>query len=81
MNTRRVATGDGRSSVGSYWRSGLALKVTVAWALIPFVLIVRRWPIGWRLVACLAMLGPGTRVVSPCLGKRYATRFGLIGFV
>jgi Dolichyl-phosphate-mannose-protein mannosyltransferase len=37
---------------------GLALKVTVAWALVPFVLIVRRWPIGWRFAASVAMLMP-----------------------
>ncbi len=37
---------------------GLAQKITVAWALIPFLLIVRRWPIGWRLAASAAMLIP-----------------------
>ena len=38
--------------------TGLALKITVAWALIPFVLIVRRWPIGWRIVVSAAMVMP-----------------------
>jgi hypothetical protein len=37
---------------------GLALKITVAWALIPCMVVVRRWPIGWRVVACVAMLVP-----------------------
>lgn len=37
---------------------GLALKITVAWALIPFFLMVRRWPVGWRLAASAAMLAP-----------------------
>ncbi len=37
---------------------GLALKITVAWALIPFVLIVRRWPIGVRIAAAVAMMTP-----------------------
>ena len=37
---------------------GLALKITVAWALIPFVLILRRWPIGRRLIASASMLIP-----------------------
>ena len=39
--------------------SGLALKITVGWALIPFCLIVRRWPKGWRMAASIAMLAPG----------------------
>ena len=38
--------------------TGLALKITVGWALIPFFLIVRRWPLGWRVVASIAMLAP-----------------------
>ncbi len=38
--------------------TGLALKVTSAWILIPYCLMVRRWPIAWRLGASLAMLGP-----------------------
>jgi Dolichyl-phosphate-mannose-protein mannosyltransferase len=37
---------------------GLALKVTTVWALIPFVLIVRRWSMPWRLTASAAMLAP-----------------------
>ena len=37
---------------------GLALKLTVAWSLIPFVLIVIRWPIAWRTGAAAAMLSP-----------------------
>ncbi len=38
--------------------TGLALKITTSWVLIPFVLIVRRWPIAWRLAASAAMLVP-----------------------
>jgi Dolichyl-phosphate-mannose-protein mannosyltransferase len=38
--------------------TGLALKITVVWVLIPFVLIVRRWPIGWRLATSAVMLVP-----------------------
>jgi 4-amino-4-deoxy-L-arabinose transferase-like glycosyltransferase len=37
---------------------GLALKITVAWALIPFVLIPKRWSIGWRLGVASLMLVP-----------------------
>ena len=35
---------------------GLALKVTAAWALIPFCLIVTRWPVWLRLAVGVAML-------------------------
>lgn len=38
--------------------TGLAIKITSAWALIPFALIVRRWPIAWRMMMAFAMLGP-----------------------
>jgi 4-amino-4-deoxy-L-arabinose transferase-like glycosyltransferase len=39
---------------------GLAVKITVAWALIPFVLILSRWKVRWRLVASAVMLLPAT---------------------
>jgi Dolichyl-phosphate-mannose-protein mannosyltransferase len=37
---------------------GLAVKITVAWALIPFVLILSRWKVRWRLAVSVAMLVP-----------------------
>ena len=54
------ASGDRRWAAfgGFVLAIALALKITVAWALIPFVLIVRRWPIAWRLGASAAMLVP-----------------------
>ncbi len=39
-------------------RPGLTLKVTGAWALIPFGLIVARWPVRARLAAGAVMLAP-----------------------
>ena len=53
-------SGDWRWGVfgGFVLSTGLALKITVAWALIPFVLIVRRWPIGLRIFTSVAMLSP-----------------------
>jgi hypothetical protein len=52
--------GDWRIAVigGFVLSTGLALKITSAWALIGFVLIVRRWPISARLLASAAMLIP-----------------------
>jgi Dolichyl-phosphate-mannose-protein mannosyltransferase len=54
------ATGRGRWAAfgGFVLATGLALKITSAWALIPFVIIVRRWPVAWRLAASGAMLVP-----------------------
>jgi 4-amino-4-deoxy-L-arabinose transferase-like glycosyltransferase len=57
--------------------TGLALKVTAAWALIPFALIVRRWPVGVRAAALAAMLLPAVawyvlawdRLASPGTGS------------
>ena len=46
------------------WLGGLALavalavKVTVAWVLIPFALIPHRWPPAWRVAAAAGMLAP-----------------------
>ena len=53
-------TGDrGWAWIGGFVLSiGLALKVTVAWALIPYVLMVTRWPLAWRMAASVAMLLP-----------------------
>ena len=39
---------------------GVAVKVTVAWTLIPFFLIVNRWKIRGKVVASIAMLVPAT---------------------
>ena len=77
--------------------TGLALKVTSAWALIPFVLIVRRWPIGWRWVASVSMLMPAIawyamawdRVASSAMGslassenaRIWARSFSLTGWL
>ena len=54
------ATGDRRWATfgGFVLGTGLALKVTVAWTLIPFVLIVGRWPIRRKVLASVAMLAP-----------------------
>ncbi|WP_435010044.1 ArnT family glycosyltransferase [Tundrisphaera lichenicola] len=54
------ATGRGRWAVygGFVLAIGLAIKITSAWTLIPFVLIVRRWPIAWRLGVGGLMLAP-----------------------
>ena len=54
------ATGDRRLAwLGGFVLStGLALKLTTAWALLPWLLIVRRWPIGGKLAASAAMLVP-----------------------
>ena len=38
--------------------TGLALKVTSAWVLLPFVLLVARWPLAVRLGVGVAMLLP-----------------------
>ena len=37
---------------------GLALKVTAAWVLIPFALILHRWPLAWRSAAAAGMFAP-----------------------
>jgi hypothetical protein len=54
------ATGRGRWAVlgGFVLATGLALKITSAWVLIPFALMLRRWTVAWRLAAGLAMLVP-----------------------
>ena len=54
------ATGNRRWAAfgGFVLATGLALKITSAWALIPFAMVVRRWPVAWRLAAGGAMLAP-----------------------
>ncbi len=56
---------------------GLALKITVIWALIPFLLIVGRWKLSTRILAAIAMLIPAAawylyvwkEVVAPAGGS------------
>ena len=38
--------------------AGLAVKVTSAWVLIPFALILTAWPLTWRMSVSCAMLIP-----------------------
>jgi len=56
------ATGDRRwATLGGFVLSlGLALKITSAWALLPFLAIVVRLPLAFRLGLAAAMLAPAS---------------------
>ena len=77
------ATGDRRWAAfgGFVLATGLAVKITSAWALLPFLVMVARLPVAFRLGLAGRDAGSGVLVVSPCLGRGWASRRGLAGVV